>query len=257
MLIDAYYRQVWAPAGVDPNILEKRLAAGIEADIKDALDCLCNSPARLSGDQASNLLAYMELQRIRVPRQAAWASEMMRQKLLELIGPELRAQLQQNRLRPTMKDSARFDFMRSTLGKLHPWFHSMEWEVYEAEPGTSFITTDSPVTFVNPRIPPPAEAGIGRAGTLVLFPLSSRKLMVMRHPGGARGDPMVLLPEPAEDLRGALLSFGEVMSADRVRQTNWYLAALSHHLCVAESEAPLREALADLPLRSSAHSGAR
>src|SRR6267378_451135 len=60
MRIDAYYRQVWAPAGIDPNVLEKRLAAGIEADIKEVLDCLCDTPARLSGDQASNLLAYME-----------------------------------------------------------------------------------------------------------------------------------------------------------------------------------------------------
>jgi len=76
MRIDAYYRQVWAPSGVDPNILEERLAAGIESDIKAVLDCLCETPDRLSSDQAS-ILAYMELQRVRVPRQAGWASGMI------------------------------------------------------------------------------------------------------------------------------------------------------------------------------------
>src|SRR5437879_5090897 len=107
----------------------------------------------------------MELQRIRVPRQAAWATNLMRQHLLTLLGPEMREQLRANKLHLTMKDSARFDFMRSALGTLHPWFSRMEWEVVEAEAGSAFITTDSPVSFVNASFVPPAEAGIGLAGT--------------------------------------------------------------------------------------------
>jgi len=51
----------------------------------------------------------------------------------------------------------------------------MEWEIVESEVGSSFITADSPVSFYNPACLPPAEAGIGLAGTIVFFPLSSRK----------------------------------------------------------------------------------
>lgn len=49
----------------------------------------------------------------------------------------------------------------------------MEWEIAKAEVGPSFITTDSHVSFYNPACPPPTEAGIGLAGTIVFFPLSA------------------------------------------------------------------------------------
>ena len=61
----------------------------------------------------------------------------------------------------TIKDSARFDYMRMMVGQLSPWLSRMEWEVFAAEDGASFITTDSPVSFYNPFFPPPAEAGTG------------------------------------------------------------------------------------------------
>ncbi|MBV8210126.1 MAG: DUF4238 domain-containing protein [Burkholderiaceae bacterium] len=244
MKIDSYYRQAWAPAHIDPNILETHLAGTIEHEGAAAIEKLVTTPASLTGDEAAALVSYIEFQRIRVPRQAAWAKELMRQLLLDKIGPELRAELKQKNLRVEMKDSVRFDYMRAALGKLHPWFGRMEWEIYEAVPGTAFITTDSPVSFVNEAIPPiDGEAGIGLAGTLLLFPLDSRKLLVMRHPECVSADPMHVLPTPAEDSAGVPMAFGVVFDAEKVRQTNWYLAHLSYELCVAESETPLREAL--------------
>jgi hypothetical protein len=73
MKIDAYYRQLWAPSGVNPNVLEDGLASGIETQIKPIIDHLISSPETLTSDEASTLLTYLEVQRIRVPRQAAWA----------------------------------------------------------------------------------------------------------------------------------------------------------------------------------------
>ena len=57
----------------------------------------------------------------------------------------------------------------------------MEWEIYEAEPGAAFVTTDSPVSLYNPSILPPSEAGLALAGTIVFFPLSSQRALLMRH----------------------------------------------------------------------------
>ena len=243
MRIDSYYKQSWAPSGIDPNILETGLASGIEGEIGAALDRLCSSPGKITGDEAANLAAYLEIQRIRVPRQAAWGTELMRQFILQKIGPDLRSELEANRLRLTMKESARFDFMRAVLGTLHPMFSRMEWTVVEAEAGSAFITTDSPVSFVNEAITPPEEGGLGLAGTIVLFPLSSRHLLFMRHPECGSLKPLQAVPRSDKKAgRGVKLTFGDLFDASKVRGTNWYLGVLSDSLCVAENEAPLREA---------------
>jgi len=245
MKIDGYYRQSWAPSNIDPNILENRLGCGIESDVAPVIDRLIQAPETLTGDEAATLSAYLELQRIRVPRQAAWAMNLMRRDILEQIGPELRKKLKDNRLQLIMKDAARFDFMRSALGTLHPWFGRMEWEVVEAVQGSAFITTDSPVSFLNQKFVPPDEAGIGLAGTLVFFPLSSRKLLLMRHPEGRSVSPLDVLPTPDAESESARvpLTFGGIWDAEFVSKTNWYLAGLSHHLCVAGSDVTLEQAV--------------
>jgi Protein of unknown function (DUF4238) len=244
MIINRYYRQAWAPSGIDPDVLEKGFSAIAESQITSTLNRLCDDTANLTADEGANLVTYMELQRIRVPRQAAWGTELMRQLILKMISSDLRQELREKKLRLTMKDSARFDYMRATLGTIHPWLTRMEWEVYQAEAGASFVTTDSPVAFMNQSVFPPAEPGLGLAGTLVLFPLSSRNLLVMRHPECNSAGSLQVLPDPTEeDTTGVKLGFGQVMESEKVRNTNWYLVALSDHLCVAESEAPLREAV--------------
>jgi len=243
MRIGRYYRQAWAPEGIDPDIIEKSVAVGLEPDGLAAIERLCNSPEQITGDEAANLVAYLEFQRIRVPRQAAWGCELMRQHLLATIGPKVRADLAKNKLTVTMKDSARFDYMRAALGTIHPWMERMAWEVVEAAPGSAFITTDSPVSFVNPAFLQPAEAGIGLAGTLVLFPLSSRKLLFMTHPECKSLDPGAALPRPTEGNGGVPMSFGDVFDAQKVAKTNWHMAHLAHHLCVAENQFALAAAI--------------
>jgi len=241
MKIDAYYRQAWAPSGIDPNVLEDGLASGIEDQIKPVIDCLITSPQNLTEDYAVTLLVYLEIQRIRVPRQATWAKDLMRETILRLAPPDVAAQVRSGAFQLTMKDSARFDYMRMAIGTIHPWLARMECEIIEAEVGSSFITTDSPVSFHNPACPPPAEAGVGLAGTIVFFPLSSRKLLLMRHPECRSAEPLTVLAEPVAQSSTLALSYGIVWDATTVRNVNWKLARLSHELFVADSEAVLRQ----------------
>ena len=70
MKINSYYRQDWAPPGVDPNVLEKTLGEWLEGAAKDSIDRLIHHPASLTDDDTATLLTYIELQRIRVPRQS-------------------------------------------------------------------------------------------------------------------------------------------------------------------------------------------
>ena len=241
MWIRDYYRQTWAPAGINQNILEDGLASGIEGQIKPIIDCLLDSPEAITTEYASQLMVYMEVQRFRVPRQAAWAKELMRATILRLAPADIAEQIESGVFQLTMKNSARFDYMRMAVGTLHPWLARMEWEVFDAEAGSSFITTDSPVSFYNPAFPPPAEAGIGLAGTKVFFPLSSRKLLLMRHPECRSMPPLTVLPQPTEQTSAVALTFGTTWDAVRVRKMNWKLAQLAHELFVAESDIALTE----------------
>jgi hypothetical protein len=58
MKINSYYRQEWAPDGVDPNILEKSLGEWLEVNAKDSIDRLVNSPSSLTDDDIATLLIY-------------------------------------------------------------------------------------------------------------------------------------------------------------------------------------------------------
>jgi hypothetical protein len=111
----------------------------------------------------------------------------------------------------------------------------MEWEIFEAEDGSAFVTTDSPVSFFNERIMPPYEAGVGLAGTIVLFPLSSRKLLLMRHPECRSESPLTVLL-PSEVVDGVIpISSGTIWGRKLVELTNSRMAHLAHELVVGES----------------------
>lgn len=126
MKINSYYRQDWAPPGIDPNIFEKTLGEWLEAEAKDSIDRLIEFPASLTDQDTATLLIYFELQRIRVPRQAEAAKKQMREVVLRLAPAEALEAIQTGEVVLTIKDSARFDYMRMINGKLHPWFGKME-----------------------------------------------------------------------------------------------------------------------------------
>jgi hypothetical protein len=121
----------------------------------------------------------------------------------------------------------------------------MEWEVIEAESGSAFITSDSPVSFYNPACFPPNEPGVGLAGTFVLFPLSSRHLLLMRHPECRTHSPLHLLPEPTAEGLELAITKGAIWSAEEVNNTNWKLTLLADSLIVGESKDILQRCIHD------------
>lgn len=239
-----YYRQEWASAGVDQNILEKNMGEWLENTAKNAIDRLVVAPSGLTEQEIATFLVYLEFQRVRVPRQAKMAMALMRDTILRLAPPDSTADIRAGKFQLTMKKSARFDYMQMMVGQLHPWFASMEWEVAETEKGTAFVTTDSPVSLYNAACPPPAEAGIALAGTVILFPLSSRHLLIMRHPE-YRKNPSIsrleVLPDPIRTDQLLPITRRAVWSRDVVTSHNWKMVQLSDRLVVGESKEVLEQ----------------
>lgn len=246
MKIRYYYRQPWAPQGVDPNIMESALGQDLEGKAKDAINRLISTPALLDDHDTATLLVYLEFQRIRVPRQAETAKQLMRETILRLAPAHISDSIHNEEYQLTMRESARFDYMRWMVGYLHPWFARMEWEVIEAEEGAAFITTDSPVSFYNPECPPPAEAGIALAGTKIFFPLSSRALLLMRHPECRSEHPLKVLAAPTLGDGVVSITHGTVWNKKVVTSTNWKLLQLAHHFVVAENNEILKQCGATL-----------
>jgi hypothetical protein len=243
MKINSYYRQTWAPMGIDPDILETTLGKGLERETKESLDKLIDEPANLTEQDVANLLTYIELQRIRVPRQADTTKKLMRDLILRLAPKDIQAEINSGKSSLTIKDAARFDLMRMAIGSMSPWLGSMEWEVFKAEPGAAFITTDSPVSFYNGSLPPPAEAGLAYAGTMVFFPLSSKYALVMRHPeykDDSALSRLDVLPTPELNDGHIPIIHGGVWDQEVVDSFNWKMARLSQNLIVGCSEEILR-----------------
>lgn len=174
------------------------------------------------------------------------AKLLMRETILRLAPTSISKSIQDGEMLLTMKESARFDYMRWMNGNLHPWFARMEWEVIEAEEGAAFITTDSPVSFYNPKCPPPAEAGVALAGTKILFPLSSRALLLMRHPECRSEHPLKVLADSMLGDGAISITHGAVWNKKIVASTNWKLLQLAHHFVVAENKEVLKQCRATL-----------
>ncbi|MCE7915739.1 MAG: DUF4238 domain-containing protein [Nitrosomonas sp. PRO4] len=235
MKIDSYYRQNWAPTGIDVNIFETELAKGVENDAKNIFDKLVDSPHELSERDIENLVLYIELQRIRVPRQAETAMDLMRSVILKSAPPDITREIHNGQLQLTMKDPARFDYMRMAIGTIHPWISRMNWEIIEADSESVFITTDSPVSFYNSAVLPPAEPGLALAGTIIFFPLNSKKLLLIRHHELKTEDSLALLKKSEIDKRISL-TYGRVWDKTLVERTNRKLATLARELIVGENE---------------------
>jgi hypothetical protein len=250
MVRNKYYHQDWAPDGVDKNIFEKRLGAELEPKGLGALRKLTEAPETPCDDDTANILVYLAFQRIRVPRQADLAKSLAETAItFELMKTsEGRALLQYGEV--VMKDSFRFEFMRTVLGSLLPYFSRMIWELIEAEDGTSFITSDSPVSFHNVDFLPPTEPGVGLCGTRVFFPINKRFLLVMHHPEGGSGErgASEALPRDLDIVNGAVeIRKDSVWGEEQVQRQNWIMLELSQDLVVGESKSILEQAIDKKP----------
>jgi len=241
MTVNRYYRQEWAPEGIDPNILEKTLGATIEPDAKNAFQRLLAKPVDFSDTETATVLTYLELQRIRVPRQAKMAKQLLRSVIVKNSPTDAARAIAHGEVRIKINDSFRFDYMRMLIGTLHPWFARMKWEVIKAVEGSAFITTDSPVTFYNVDFIPPTEAGIGLAGTSILFPLNSETLLILRHPEymSRLGDPSKRLPEPALEDKMIEITYGDIWTDQQVNRINWVMYQLSDRLVAGKDKSVL------------------
>jgi hypothetical protein len=245
MTITHYYRQLWTPAGIDPNILEKSLGATLEHDAKSAIELLLSAPQTLNDQHMADILTFLELQRFRVPRQAAHAKKLVQSTIFMHCPPKVQKAILTGSLQIRVKDSFRFEYMRMLIGSLNPWFGRMKWEVIKADVGASFITTDSPVSFCNVDFLPPAEAGIGLAGTMVLYPLDSEHLLIMRHPEhtSRHGSASKLLPDP-EEVDGVVeVTSGTIWKRERVKKINQVMYQLADRVAVANDNVVLEQCL--------------
>tara|TARA_R110002074_G_C12386693_1_gene652899 strand:- start:114 stop:1019 length:906 start_codon:yes stop_codon:yes gene_type:complete len=182
MVRNKYYCQSWVPDNIDENILEKSLGNALEPKGLNSLKRLVENPSQLTDDDTANIIAYIEFQRIRVPRQADEAMRLAKLTIETMImgKPEGKEVLGTHQV--SINDSFRFDFMKTVSGNIGPYLGRMIWEVVEAPEGSCFVTSDSPVSFWNEDFMPPLEPGIALYGTIVFFPLDSKHLLILRHP---------------------------------------------------------------------------
>jgi len=245
MTVTHYYRQLWAPIGIDPNVLEKSLGATLEQEAKTAIEILLSAPQTLNEQQVADILVFLELQRVRVPRQAAHAKELLRSTLFMNSPRDVQQAILEGSLQITVKDSFRFEYMRMLIGSLNPWFGRMKWEIIKAATGTSFITTDSPVSFYNVDFLPPTEAGIGLTGTRVFYPLDSYHLLIMGHPEylPTSGGASLRLPDP-KDAHGRIeITSGIEWNWEQVLKMNWVMYQLADRVIVANGREVLEQCL--------------
>jgi len=246
MVRNKYYHQSWVPEGVDPNVLEKRLGNELEPKGLSSLRRLVASPNELDDADTANILQYLEFQRIRVPRQADMAKELAKTAITMEMMKTAEGQQALALGRVVVKDSFRFEFMRTAMGSISPYFGRMVWEVVSSEEGAEFLTSDSPVSFCNIDFPPPTEAGIGLYGTVVLFPLDSRHLLLLKHPEFERGEKRSSdqLPRSLDHEDGVVeVRTGAVWDREGVGRHNRVMYQLSQDVVVASSKSTLDAAV--------------
>lgn len=236
MYLENYNRQDHAPPGVDPNVLEIGLGRDIEQKWLGPLHRLIHSPTRMYEDDLDTLVAYLEIQRIRVPRQFEAMKEAWRREALLAATPDTLDRLVRGAATLTFHPVARINFMHGSLGRIGGYFYQMKWCVIRAGDGASFVTTDSPVTFFNPAVQLPYEPDIACAGTIVYFPLDSLHMLVMFHDPRYRGTlgPLETVPAPVEGAPVEVrIRTGERVDRAEVTRLNRIVASRSERYVVA------------------------
>lgn len=239
MCIKHHNRQEWVPKGVDPNIFEIAISEEIENPAKTAFNKLVENPRTLSTDDMALLITYLHLQRIRVPRQANLAKEALKESIYNVSreDPDIAAFYDIGLIRVNIKEKLlRFQYMRSATGQYSPYFYRMIWEVNVATDGASFITTDSPVSFFNESLSPDEEPNISLAGTMVLYPVTPKHLLVLKHPDIETAS--ATYPIPLDKIERRMYSFARnKRTPDIVAFYNMIMIDLSHDLVAATNRA--------------------
>lgn len=241
-----YYRQEWAPDGTDPNILERKLGEDFEPKGLATLKKLVTCPESLTDDDTAFMLTYLQFQRIRVPRQGDKAKEAAKNVLTSLVAQTPKGREALKYVRINVKDSFRFEYMKTAHGVFSPYFARMVWHVIQAPEGSFFVTSDSPVTFLNEKFYPPLEPGIALYGTVVVYPISSKYILMMRHPEFETGEKAAddALPKNLPLKDGVIeIRTNLIMTQEEVNKQNWFMYVLCQDLIVGVSKRVLEDTI--------------
>jgi hypothetical protein len=99
----------------------------------------------------------------------------------------------------------------------------MVWSVWDALDDYTFVTSDNPVTIFNPCMQPSEVAGIGLAGSILLFPSTSTHCLELSHAEKLSDptlDPLTPLDVESFDVEGVHIRAGRKMPADGAYITN-------------------------------------
>lgn len=246
MVRNQYYYQESAPDGVDKNILEKMLGAEMEPKGLAAIKKLIEDPEKITAEDTANIIEYLQFQRIRVPRQSDMAKSLTKTALTLHLMRTLKGREALKLGKIDIKDSFRFEFMRIVHGSLSPYISRMIWELVKAPDSTSFVTSDSPVTFFNVDFLPPTEPGIALYGTTVLFPINKRYLLLMKHPEYEQGSKGTseMLPRELDVEDGVVeVRRGTVWEPNMVDRQNWMMFQQCQDVIVGERKEILDKAI--------------
>ncbi len=229
MVRNKYYTQTWVPKGVNENVLELSLGSGLEPNGISALRKLVTNPAGLNDTDFEHAIAYIEFQRIRVPRQADTAKYLASKAVESILAsdPTFKEVLGTPKLK--MDDAFRFEIMSTASGHLARFLVGMTWELVHAPEHSFFITSDSPVMFWNERTPPPNDPGIALLGTVIFFPLDTKNLLIIRHQdfGPDCKEPLKEV-QPAQN--GVNFTWGRTLTKEDVDSQNCITYMLSQDL---------------------------
>lgn len=244
MVINHYYKQDWAPEGVDQNIFEKGMGAKIENEASFAFQRLITEKEKVSEDDIASILIYLDLQKIRTPKEEKKAKKLYKEHITNVAMqiPEVAPALKNNEVEIVIKEQARFDYMRTLVGLHMRYFFSMDWNIVEVAPNCSFITSDNPVTLINYEQPPPLETGIGLAGTSVLFPITPSFLLIMTHRQDKEIHPLTPIPKPELGATRIRIRSSKCLEKN-VKTFNYFMYANAQGLVVSDNKNFIKQIL--------------
>jgi hypothetical protein len=169
---------------MDEFILEKEMGLRIESQLRGIIDKLIKGGHGLTEDELIMFILHMELQWLRVPKQANFAKSIAKGFIESLAYsiPDVAKELRKGWCEIKIKDEFRFTFMRDMTGRIFPYIRRMIWDVWKAPEGYCFITSDNPVTIFNTRLHPLEGAGIGMLGSRILYSLTPHHCLELTHP---------------------------------------------------------------------------
>lgn len=248
MRVHDYYRQRHAPKGIDEFCFEIDIGKRIESQIVRLIGKVIAGGTDITEEELVLLLQHMELQRIRVPQQAEFASGLARAQIESMVmdSPELPNGKVGEYFKVEIKDEFRFNFMREMVeAQIYTrYFSRMIWKAWKMPEECHVVTTDSPITIFNPDYPHLIEAGIGRLGSITLYPLTPSWCLEMIHPEKESDpdfDPAGTVEVEWKDLQRVELRVGAEMPVEKAKAANGILTMRARRFVAADSPELLEE----------------